>query len=111
MPLASDHLHRIARSVQEKCIKQCLGAFVYCQDDYSITYTTHSLQSSKDPLELVVRTSKLLTKVTRSVPDMSFIDYFSFVTSCFGTWFGVSFLSIKTLTRRMMRRKRRRRVL
>jgi hypothetical protein len=41
---------------------------------------------------------------TRAVPTMSFIEFFSFVAGCFGTWFGVSFLSLESLS--LLGRKR-----
>ena len=34
------------------------------------------------------------------VEDMTFVEYFSFVTGCIGCWFGVSFLSLQSFLRR-----------
>ena len=39
------------------------------------------------------------TQVT-AVHSMSFIDFFTFICSCFGTWFGISFLSLESYGRR-----------
>lgn len=36
---------------------------------------------------------------TFAVPVMTFIEFFSFIASCFGTWFGISFYSFKCVTR------------
>ena len=45
--------------------------------------------------------------VTTAEPFMSFISFFTFTCSCFGTWFGVSFLSLDMFARRTRWLRRR----
>lgn len=48
--------------------------------------------------------------VTQAVPVMTFIDYFSLMCACFGTWFGLSFLSLNPF-RRLKRKKCKRHII
>lgn len=47
-----------------------------------------------------------LIKTSCFIASMEFVEYFSFVTSCFGVWFGVSFLSIISIMKQKKRRER-----
>ena len=43
--------------------------------------------------------------ITTYKPSMTFVEFFSFICGCFGTWFGLSFLSLFPLQRMLKREK------
>lgn len=79
------------------CYKRCIGT--PCE----LTFTRSSASVSK-----ISDVALALWSMTASNPDVrvttveriSFIDFFTFVCSCFGTWFGVSFLSLDPFGRK-----------
>lgn len=96
MPLIPDEkLANYSQSMQNECRKNCTSRFTPCIMFHSVTYT-EVMKKSNESLELIVRTSKQPSKMTEAVRGMSFIDFFSFLCSCFGTWFGISFLSLQS---------------
>lgn len=103
-------------SLYKVCNKRCL--FIPCHE--FITQTSVRLSLEICPhfnagvckgLNIYSIISKDALTKTEAKPSMSFVDYFSFITSCFGTWFGVSFISFdpKILMHEYKRFRRRRR--
>lgn len=83
------------------CFDKCMK--IPCEYGYSKTTSSVMKDSGLD-----IRFS-LLTSIDSDIriiaqESMSFIEYFSFVSGCFGTWFGLSFLSLNTI--RTMGRRR-----
>lgn len=87
------------------CLKRC--SFTSCHLRLGKTYTSAVKEN--------IRTSFGFAAMTASEPDinvkanafMSFIDYLTFIGSCIGTWFGLSFLSldVPALLQRVRRRR------
>ena len=82
----SSMLYRYERKCQSQCKK------VGCKLSYTIT------QATKDPnndyLSFDVNIPQLPNYIIKFRPKMDFIEYFIYVLSCFGTWFGLSILSL-----------------
>lgn len=79
------------REAVNYCTKKC--TFKPCSG--SFTASRARVRSVNDPsigFALVTPVAPVIRVTAR--PSMSFVDFFSFVSSCFGTWFGISFLSI-----------------
>ena len=90
-------------NILDACYNDC---FTHTPCDLSYTRTQASVS------KLGIR-SLLLQSLVPPDPDivvtanarMSFIDFFTFMSSCFGTWFGVSFLSLDRFWRHGDRKK------
>jgi hypothetical protein len=107
------HFARLFSKLSLKCKKQC--EFTPCVDSFTQTFARVSREYCDDleTCESLVIYSIINTQAsiqTKAQPSMSFVDYFSFVTGSFGTWFGLSFLSLnpKLLLSFLNKRKRRR---
>jgi hypothetical protein len=87
----NETLQNITEEIGKMCNKKCF--FLPCEYGFSGTKISFfhrpnitfgvSLVTSTDP-----------ATVTTTKPEWLFIDYFTYVTSCLGTWFGISLLSI-----------------
>ena len=77
-------------SFEKTCQKKCYSN--RCHFAISITSSVPSRKSSAS-LGFSVNTAKQPDLYSKSLPIMTFIQYFSFVMGCFGLWFGISFLS------------------
>ena len=83
----SDHFLQ----VQEKCLQMC--RYPQCDYDFSVTQLITSyvgINYFTFRLEL----PRSFSYYVRLQPSMYFVDYVTMVMSCFGTWLGVSVLSI-----------------
>lgn len=83
-----------------RCRKKCF--YTPCQDKFSST-TSRVMKDGGMDIKLSLLTSINPNIIIIAQATMVFIEYFSFVTGCFGTWFGWSFLSLnrfKLLSRR-----------
>ena len=84
----------IMNHIYSHCYKGC--KFRPCQDGFTVTHVRQRLSSS--PSISYTLTTPIDPLVDLSAqPAMFFVEFFSFVCSCFGTWFGISFLSINSL--------------
>ena len=108
-----DARNRTLRSLFARFERTCEVACqqVVCEQQLTRTYATPEFRSEKlVGLALLAPLDPDL--VTTAQPRMSFIDFFSFLASCFGTWFGISFLSLDPASRsRRLRRRLRRQFL
>ena len=99
-----DHKERLTHAVKSFSICHRRCRFTPCKFDYSKTAARAMKDTSQDlRFSLLTSTDSTIT-ITAQV-TMSFIEYFSFVCGCFGTWFGFSFLSLNP-AKIMGRRKR-----
>jgi hypothetical protein len=64
------------------------------------------MQDSNKNLRFSLLSSMDADIAIKSVESMSFIAFFSYITGCLGTWFGLSFLSVTRL-RSMWRTRER----
>ena len=79
------------QSFDQTCRQKCI--FSWCHTALSITASLAS-RNPNASFGFSVNTAKQPDLHSKSLPIMTFIEYFSFVAGCFGTWFGVSFLSL-----------------
>jgi hypothetical protein len=99
--------------IRDDCIRHCM--FIPCNESFTKTNARVTLEGcatsdSCDSLIVYSLVNAEATMLTRAQPSMSFVDYFSFMTSSIGTWFGISFLSLNPgLLISFIKKKRRRR--
>ena len=101
--LKNETMMNMTKQIYRTCDHKC--AHIPCHTTYSKTtafpqrYANHSIAfASLTPTEPVIKTS--------AQPTMTGIDYFSFVCACFGTWFGLSCLSLTRVVHMMTKKKR-----
>ena len=87
----SKMLYRLERRCQLKCKK--VGCFLR----YTITQVTKD--PDNDIMTFNVLIPQLPSYTIKFRPRMQFIEYFIYVLSCFGTWFGLSVLSLNPFKR------------
>ena len=95
----------IIRSIEEDCSRKCNRR--PCSSVLTGTDVSRQMVTSIS-MGLRVMTSRQLYVTSFTIPFMAPVEYFSFVTGCFGTWFGVSFVSLSSL--RLLSRKHRTRM-
>ena len=103
MPLLPDNQtmqwsHGLRRSCHRRCYRKPCAFF------HSVTHTS-LVAHTTDSLQVSVRTSQMPSKETTHVAVMTFIEFFSFLCTSIGAWFGVSFLSFMTASQWLMRRQ------
>ena len=76
------------------CNKTC--DFSPCYKRYSITSST-ATNTDNFYVLIKVRTPQYSSNSNIVIPTMSFTDYFCFASSCIGTWFGISFMSVSVI--------------
>ena len=76
-----------------------------CKSRHSVTSPTASRGYNVSRVYISVNSPQYPARSEVSVPTMSFIDFFSMASSCFGTWLGISFMSVTVLFDRMTGRK------
>ena len=76
------------------CGREC--RFTPCVSGYVKT-TKRAMRDRSDDLRFSYLTSADPSVAIHAQATMTFIEYFSFLSGCFGTWFGVSFLSLRHL--------------
>lgn len=83
------------KNMTDKYIKECKERCdsIPCSVDFSETSVRIALKE-----ELAFQISSVMPsqhdKVIIAQPQMFFVEFFSFICGCFGTWFGLSFLSL-----------------
>lgn len=85
------------------CKKRCY--FNPCYMIYTKT-TFRTLLFKEFPLAFSAMTPTEADIVTQAQVTMTFVEYFSFITGCFGTWFGLSFMSLDPLHYSLRMRRR-----
>ena len=88
--LRDERFKRVIKLADQKCERHCF--FTPCELEYSIT----SITSSHDENGFIVGVlvPQFGRRTTTVYASMTFVEFFSFLTSGFGTWFGISFLSL-----------------
>ena len=81
----------IVSQVDKECQARC--HFIPCLQKFSLTATMSSLVTDV-VLGFEMRSPNEPDMSTVALPVMHFVEFFSFLCSCFGTWFGISFLSL-----------------
>ena len=101
-PAKGPKIMHIHAECDEKCrINACEGGF-------TVTHTRQR-QAEDSGIGFSLTTPINPRIDVKAQPTMFFIDFFSFLCSCFGTWFGISFLSINSIKPlRLMKRRNRR---
>lgn len=88
----NETMHQFLREVEETCNSICFTGRA-CK--ISFTKTEASVEKSGNhSLAIRSMTSPYPDIVVTASPAMSFIDFFTFISSCFGTWFGFCFLNL-----------------
>lgn len=91
---------------QRRCHLNC--HFKPCSLQFSITVALVVKEDIGSAFGFTVMTPNDPDVIVTAKPAMTLIDYLTFIGSCFGTWFGASFLSLDPMSRRTRRRRRRR---
>lgn len=89
--------------VNDWCYNRCL--FTPCFYVFTKTATKVGRRSNAVLGIAYVTPNDPDTEIT-VVPVMVFIDFFTYICSCFGTWFGLSFMSFKGCRRMFLRKKK-----
>lgn len=84
------------------CKKKCY--FTSCQYDFTKTSTLLGIRSNIALGIAYVTPNDPDTHISAE-PRMIFIDFFTYVCSCFGTWFGLSFLSLIQCSKYFLKKK------
>ena len=93
----NDTLRELLDNKTHACYKNC---FARPPCDLSYTRTLASVSKmGDDALNLRSLSPPDPDVVSTEVATMSFIDFFTYICSCFGTWFGVCFLSLDRFCR------------
>ena len=77
-------------NLEESCSRSCSS--LDCEVEYSMTQV--SKEPQMDVMAFQVNTPQKPTYKIHFHPKTKFIEYFIYVLSCFGTWFGLSILSL-----------------
>ena len=89
----------------DRCRRSC--TFRPCADGFTVTQTASQL-SSRPLIGISVLVPVDPAIAVFAHPTMTFVEFYSFLCSCFGTWFGVSFMSIVSC--KLFRRKQKHRI-
>jgi hypothetical protein len=81
---------KILNDIYTDCHKRYM--FINCHETFTQTFVDVVKAFNKTFAVAAMLSSQTETS-TKAQPAMSFVDYFSFMCGCFGTWFGLSFLS------------------
>ena len=81
--------------------------FTPCKFSFSKTTVDVVKEDTGSPFGVTLLTPNDPDIHVTATPTMSIVDYLTFIGSCFGTWFGVSFLSLNPLTVFTWRKKKR----
>lgn len=87
-------LGKIVGKIWKDCRAKCY--FNPCRENFTQTSTDVTMGTDMS-ISVKLLINQQADTSTSAQPTMTFVDYFTFVTSCFGTWFGLSFLSIDPL--------------
>ena len=96
LPITTNELRnpessRLVQSFYDNCFKSC--HFIPCFQSYTKT-SFRTILFKNFSFAVSAMTPSEPDIETQSQATMSFVEYFSFITGCFGTWFGLHFLSL-----------------
>ena len=77
-----------------------------CHQISSLTTPIASRGFNVSHIYMNIRGPQYPARTDIAIPTMSFIDFFSLTSSCFGTWFGVSFMSVTVLFARFTQKRK-----
>lgn len=86
-------------------VSSCKQKCPWDQCEYVVTIASVEEQMAWELFRIYVSLQKTASTIVIHVPKMSFIDYMTFVASCFGTWFGVSFIGMNPFKFQLTLRK------
>lgn len=81
----------ILNKIYINCYRKC--NYVDCHDTFTQTFVDVTKEHNKSFAVAALMSSQAET-TTQAQPSMSLVDYVSFMCGCFGTWFGLYFLSL-----------------
>lgn len=87
---ANASMSKMLYRFERKCAKQCNRKG--CAISYTVTHVTKD--PNNDFMTFNVLIPQFPNYFIKFHPKLSFIEYFIYVLSCFGTWFGLSILSL-----------------
>ena len=87
---------KLASTFNEKCQSICY--FIPCEDGLAKTTASVSRVNEWQTVSYAFVSPSEPDIIVTTRPSMSFVDYFSFVAGCFGTWFGISFMSLNQMS-------------
>lgn len=92
MDMMNSTFAAVTIDIGKKCKAKC--RFNPCLTQMIVTYTKIIKRIEKGAFQFSVLTPRTPDVVTIAVPVMSFGEFFSLVSGCFSTWFGLSFFSL-----------------
>ena len=96
----------VIEKIHEDCDAGC--RFKSCKGGFTVTHTRQR-QAEESAIGFSL-TAPINPRIDLTAqPTMFFVEFFSFLCSCFGTWFGISFMSIESIKPlRLLKRRIRR---
>lgn len=96
--LENETFSEIYDKILSECIEEC--HFNPCESVFTVTLFW-SVKTESNLPGVSILTATTLHTDNHAIPLMSFVDYFSLVSGSIGTWFGISFLSIEFVGRKL----------
>ena len=91
--LENESIASTISSLDKKCNKACNNNIASCKFSFTFTKVT-AIDRRERGISITLQTPFTADTFSEAIPAMTFVEFFSFIISCFGGWFGVSFLSI-----------------
>ena len=88
---------------RDYCNDKC--SFLPCYWTYSITRPYVATRRGRNTIWIHVRIPQQSNRSNIVIARMSLTDYFTLASSCFGTWLGVSFMSIMAIVNKISTRR------
>lgn len=92
LDMEDENVTRMADEIENACSAKC--AKFSCDDSYTLTTIYSAYRKIQTGLSIYLMTPFAPTSRSYAEAQMSLTEFFTYVFSCFGTWFGISFLSI-----------------
>lgn len=90
-----EYANETIMEILRKIFMRCQKNFMFTECHVTFTQTiVDSVKAFNKTFAVALYVSSQAETHTKAQPSMTFVDYFSFMCSCFGTWFGLSFLSL-----------------
>ena len=104
LDLEDEEISRTADEIEDRCSKMCTK--LSCFNDYTLTTIYSAFNKSQHSLSIHLMTPYAPTSKSYAEARMPLAEFLTYVFSCFGTWFGISFLSIAPLFKELTARLR-----
>lgn len=86
--LKNETIFELVNDSNKKCLDKC--EFITCAGDFTSTYLTGSSDTTLKTTSYLVRIPQAPLVIMRSHPKLVLQDFFVYLCSCFGIWFGIS---------------------